>query len=80
MKFTKYFQFRRLLPDREAIEDAWIRAVVENPSRRALQGDGRIMLWGKVTAAGGRFWAVPGVLTESGRGSNLEGITSERSP
>jgi hypothetical protein len=38
------------------------------------------MLWGKVTAAGGRFWAVPGVLTESGRGSNLEGITSERSP
>lgn len=64
MKFTKYFQFRRLLPDREAIEDAWIRAVVENPSRRALQGDGRIRMWGKVTAAGGRFLRV--VVLEDG--------------
>jgi len=44
MKATKYFQFRRSLPDREAIQDEWIREVMRNPTRRITQDDGRIRL------------------------------------
>ena len=64
MKATKYFQFRRALPDREAIQDEWIREVVRNPSRRITQDDGRIRLWGKVPEAENRYLRV--VLLEDG--------------
>jgi hypothetical protein len=64
MKATKYFQFRRSLPDRGAIQDEWIREVMRNPSRRITQDDGRIRLWGKVPEAGNRYLRV--VLLEDG--------------
>jgi hypothetical protein len=64
MKATKYFQFRRSLPDREAIQDEWIREVMRNPTRRITQDDGRIRLWGKVAEAGNRYLRV--VLLEDG--------------
>jgi hypothetical protein len=65
MKVTKYFQFRRSLPDRGAILDEWIREVIRNPSRRLTQDDGRIRLWGKIPEAGNRYLRV--VLLEDGR-------------
>lgn len=58
MKVTKYFQFRRSLPDRGAIQDEWIREVIRNPSRRMAQDDGRIRLWGKIPEAGNRYLRV----------------------
>ena len=64
MKATQYFQFRRSLPDREAIQDEWIREVMRNPSRRITQDDGRIRLWGKVPEAENRYLRV--VLLEDG--------------
>ena len=64
MKSTKYFQFRRLLPDRELIPDEWIQQVIQNPHRKVSQDDGRIRLWGKIEQAGGRFLRV--VVLEDG--------------
>ena len=64
MKVTKYFLFRRSLPDRGTIQDEWIREVIRNPSRRIHQDDGRIRLWGKVAEAGNRYLRV--VLLEDG--------------
>jgi len=64
MKVTKYFSFRRSLPDRDVIQDDWIRGVIRNPSRRTTQDDGRIRLWGKVADAGNRYLRV--VLLEDG--------------
>jgi hypothetical protein len=64
MKVTKYFQFRRALPDRGAIQDEWIREVIRNPSRRMVQDDGRVRLWGKIPEAGNRYLRV--VLLEDG--------------
>ena len=58
MKVTKYFQFRRSLPDRGAIQDEWIREVIRNPSRSMAQDDGRIRLWGKIPEAGNRHLRV----------------------
>jgi hypothetical protein len=65
MKVTKYFQFRRSLPDRGAIQDEWIREVIRNPSRRTTQDDGRIRLWGKIAEAGNRYHRV--ILLEDGK-------------
>jgi hypothetical protein len=64
MKVTKYFQFRRALPDRGAIQDEWIREVIRNPSRRITQDDGRMKLWGKIPEAGNKYLRV--VLLEDG--------------
>ncbi len=64
MKTTKYFQFRRLLADREAIPDKWIMEVVRNPSRKIVQDDGRIRLWGKIGQLGDKYLRV--VLLEDG--------------
>jgi len=64
MKVTKYFQFRRSLPDRGAIQDEWIREVIRNPSRRTTQDDGRIRLCGRIAEADNRYLRV--VLLEDG--------------
>lgn len=64
MKVTKYFHFRRSLPDRGAIQDEWIREVIRNPSRRITQDDGRIRMWGKIPEANNRYLRV--VLLEDG--------------
>ena len=64
MKFTQYFQFRRTLPDRVAITDAWIQSVLESPLKSLRQEDGRLRLWGRVNEAGGQILRV--ILLEDG--------------
>lgn len=64
MKTTKYFQFRRLVSDRESIRDEWIGRVIKNPSRREVQDDGRIRMCGAVAEASGRYLRV--VVLEDG--------------
>jgi len=64
MKTTQYFEFRRRLPDRAEIQDAWIEQVIRCPSKTQRQSDGRIRLWAKIEQATGRFLRV--VLLEDG--------------
>ncbi len=52
MKTTKYFDFRRQKPDRKMITDEWIQRVIDTPTRREVQSDGRIRLWGKIEEEG----------------------------
>ncbi|MEE4146602.1 MAG: hypothetical protein V2I26_17490, partial [Halieaceae bacterium] len=42
----------------------WIQQVVDSPEKRHIQADGRIRLWGKVPAMGGRYLRV--VVLEDG--------------
>jgi hypothetical protein len=65
MKTTKYFEFRRKLPDRELILNEWIQEVLKNPSRKEVQDDGRMRLWGKVAQAGDKYLRV--VVLEDGQ-------------
>lgn len=64
MKTTKYFQFRRLLPDRKDIRDQWIQHVIKMPMKTVVQDDGRIKKWGRVEEASGRWLRV--ILLEDG--------------
>ncbi|MDP2981771.1 MAG: hypothetical protein Q8O92_00390 [Candidatus Latescibacter sp.] len=45
MKFTKYFQYTRLRPDRARIKYEWITRAIDNPIHEAVQSDGRIKRW-----------------------------------
>jgi len=65
MKTTKYFEFRRKLPDRELILNEWIQEVLKNPSRKEVQDDGRMRLWEKVAQAGDKYLRV--VVLEDGQ-------------
>ena len=53
MKTTQYFDRIRLKPDRAFISNQWIMQVVRHPERVAVQTDGRIRKWGRITAMGG---------------------------
>ena len=64
MKTTKYFDYRRLFPDRENILDEWIDFVVLNSCSKVIQEDGRIRLWGKIPEASNKYLRV--VLLEDG--------------
>jgi hypothetical protein len=64
MKTTQYFEFRRRLPDRADIQDAWIDEVIRRPYKTQRQSDGRIRMWAKIEEAGGRHLRV--VLLEDG--------------
>jgi hypothetical protein len=64
VKSTKYFQFRRSLPDRREIRDDWIDQVVRKPIKTVKQGDGRIKKWGRIEEADGRWLRV--ILLEDG--------------
>jgi len=48
VKCTQYFLTIRKRPDRAIIRDEWVERVVLNPTKRAIQADGRIRLWGPV--------------------------------
>ena len=54
MKTTRYFLELSRRPDRAAIREEWIRRVVENPLREAVQEDGRIRRWARFDEADGR--------------------------
>ena len=58
MKTTRYFEAMRIRPDRAAIKDEWIIAVIERPLKESMQADGRIRRWAKIAEAEGRVLRV----------------------
>lgn len=64
MKTTKYFLFRRSLPDREGISNEWIQRVIQNPAKTLTQDDGGLRKWQKIEEAEGRYLRV--VLLQDG--------------
>ena len=51
---TAYFAQTRSRPDRVWILDEWIDDAVHAPDRKAVQQDGRIRRWKRISAAGDR--------------------------
>jgi hypothetical protein len=49
VKKTQYFETTRLRPDRVGIKDEWIEYAINNPEKSAIQSDGRIRRWAKIT-------------------------------
>ena len=45
MKFTQYFIYTRIRPDRSCIKEEWIRNATDKPLRTEVQKDGRIRKW-----------------------------------
>jgi hypothetical protein len=64
MKTTRYFDFRRMQPDRAEIRDTWIMHAIENPLKKEKQRDNRIKLWGRIEEANGKYLRV--ILLEDG--------------
>ena len=64
MKTSRYFDFMRERPDRQAIRDNWILEVIRHPIRKEKQADGRFRLWGWVEEAQNRALRV--ILLEDG--------------
>jgi len=52
MKYSQYFLFVRQRPDRAAIREEWILETVSNPSKTAVQSDGRIRKWRYIQEVG----------------------------
>lgn len=52
MKYTQYFLFVRQRPDRATIKEEWILETISNPSKTAVQSDGRIRKWRYIEEAG----------------------------
>jgi hypothetical protein len=48
MKFTKYFEYARLRPDRIDIKEEWIIKAFYFPICEVIQEDGRIRRWVKL--------------------------------
>jgi len=55
---TEYFRTVRMRPDRAIIRDEWIRRVIDQSDRAAVQADGRVRLWAEIAEAGGRVLRV----------------------
>jgi hypothetical protein len=55
---TEYFRAVRTRPDRAIIRDEWIRWVIDQPVRVAVQADGRLRLRTEIAEAGGRVLRV----------------------
>jgi hypothetical protein len=64
VQFTAYFLATRQRADRKVIDMSWIQGVMDYPTHRHVQGDGRIRLWGPVAENEGRYLRV--VLLEDG--------------
>ncbi len=58
MKTTQYLEFRRRLPGRIEIQDAWIERVMATPAWKEMQSDGRMKMWARIAEAGGRYLRV----------------------
>jgi len=54
MKFTRYFLAMRERPDRALIRLEWIEQVMKHPEKEAVQQDGRIRRWARISAMDGR--------------------------
>lgn len=55
MNYTKYFEYTKLRPDREAIKEEWIPKAFFEPITEAVQSDGRIRRWAKITEADDKY-------------------------
>ena len=55
MKYTKYFEFTKLRPDRVEIREEWIAKAFFEPICEAIQNDGRIRRWAKIQEAGDKY-------------------------
>lgn len=64
MKFTQYFLTMRQRSDRAPILLEWIERTARAPEREAVQQDGRIRRWARISEAGDRWLRV--VLLEDG--------------
>ena len=64
MQFTAYFLATRQRADGRGIEMSWIQGVMDHPTHRHVQADGRIRLWAPVAENEGRYLRV--VLLEDG--------------
>ena len=64
MQFTAYFAATRQRADRKGIALSWIQGVIDHPTHRHVQADGRIRLWGPVAENEGRYLRV--VVLEDG--------------
>jgi hypothetical protein len=64
VQFTAYFLATRQRADRKVIDMSWIQRVVDHPTHRLVQADGRIRLWAPVAENEGRYLRV--VLLEDG--------------
>ena len=58
MKFTRYFEVMRERSDRSFIRIEWIKHVIEHPTKRIVQRDGRIRCWASISEMDGRFLRV----------------------
>jgi hypothetical protein len=58
MKTTDYFRSIRQRPDRAIIKDEWIRYVIDQPVKEAIQADGRVRRWAPIEDMGGRYLRV----------------------
>jgi len=52
MKFTQYFLYIILRPDRAKIRMEWIEQTIKNPDYTEVQSDGRIRKWKKIREKG----------------------------
>ncbi len=48
----------RARPDRVAIKNEWVIAVIERPEKESVQADGRIRRWAKISEVEGRVLRV----------------------
>ena len=55
MKFTKYFEYTKLRPDRKDIKDEWIARAYFSPVFEVIQNDDRIRRWAKITESDGKY-------------------------
>ena len=55
MKFTKYFEFTKLRPERIDIKEEWIVRTFLNPIYEEIQNDGRIRRWAKIDEVDGKY-------------------------
>ncbi len=54
MKWTAYFLYTRMRPDRSGIRDEWIERAIRQPLRGVIQTDGRIRRWVRIPEMGNR--------------------------
>jgi len=55
MKFTKYFEYTQLRPDRIGIKEEWILKAFYFPIYEVIQDDGRVRRWAKIEEADGKY-------------------------
>ncbi len=55
MKYTKYFEYTQLRPDRADIKEDWILKAFYFPIQEFIQSDGRIRRWAKIDEADGKY-------------------------